>query len=261
MFGYQYRHDLLKRYIAIFGALFNGITIERYDSQEEVWHTVKVPVSYGPREKLLESARKEFGDPKQAIATTGPRIAFEEGPIYFDNARVMNKFQKVPYADHSFSYTATPWNIEFSVYIAAKNKTDANRIVEQILPHFSPHITLQMKPLSDHQDHKKDIQIWLQGASQEDVYEGEPSSRQLVMWTLNFVLKGFLYGPVFTGGIIKRVEVNMRPTNETTMETIIVRPGMTSGGQPTTDPLLSIDSMLIDEEDNWDFIIEYDQTP
>ncbi len=73
-------NSLFKKYVVIFGTLFNNIKIERKNSTGGLEQTFKVPIAYGPREKFL--ARIE--DNPDATALTAiklPRMAFEISSI------------------------------------------------------------------------------------------------------------------------------------------------------------------------------------
>ena len=53
MFGRTFYHDTLRKYVILFGTLFNDIWINREDNSGNVKQSLKVPLSYGPREKFL----------------------------------------------------------------------------------------------------------------------------------------------------------------------------------------------------------------
>ena len=53
MFGHKYYHETIRKYIIIFGTLFNEIFIYRTDSSGNKIQEIKVPLAYGPRDKTL----------------------------------------------------------------------------------------------------------------------------------------------------------------------------------------------------------------
>ena len=60
---------------------------------------------------------------------------------------------------------------------------------------------------------KLDIPIVLQSATSEDSYEGEFSARRTIVWTINFMLKGFIYPDVKSSqSLIKSVEIAFKET-------------------------------------------------
>ena len=69
-------NSLFKKYVAIFGTLFNNVRITRQDGTGNTVETIKVPIAYGPREKYLARAiDNPTGLPPYSISL--PRIAFE----------------------------------------------------------------------------------------------------------------------------------------------------------------------------------------
>ena len=57
MFGEKCYHSLIKKYVSLFGSVFNDIVIERVDSSNATVQTIKVPIGYGPKEKYITMAQ------------------------------------------------------------------------------------------------------------------------------------------------------------------------------------------------------------
>ena len=76
MFGHDFYHGTLRRYVIMFGNIFNEIQIERYDTAGTKVQTLNVPIEYGPKEKFIQRA---ISDPeaRREISTTLPRLGFE----------------------------------------------------------------------------------------------------------------------------------------------------------------------------------------
>ena len=53
-----------------------------------------------------------------------------------------------------------------------------------------------------------DIPTVLQSVSLEDTYEGDFDTRRAIIWTLDFLVKGWIYGPVTNSGLIKRTLID-----------------------------------------------------
>ena len=64
-----------------------------------------------------------------------------------------------------------PYNLDFTLYVMAKNSDDALQIVEQILPYFQPDYTITINDMSD-MGIKRDVPIILSSVSYEDNYQG-----------------------------------------------------------------------------------------
>jgi hypothetical protein len=104
-------------------------------------------------------------------------------------------------------YMPVPYNINFQLYILAKQSDDALQIVEQILPYFQPDYTITMNDNAD-MDVKKDIPVILNSINYEDDYQGDFTTRRAIIYTLDFTCKLYLYGPVTSSKVIKTVQVD-----------------------------------------------------
>ena len=53
MLGVTFYHQTIRKYVAVFGTLFNDISIERKNSSGTVIEKLKIPLAYGPKQKWL----------------------------------------------------------------------------------------------------------------------------------------------------------------------------------------------------------------
>jgi hypothetical protein len=176
---------------------------------------MKVPLNYGPHEKFL--ARLE-GNPdlQRPIAMQLPRMAFEITGITYDANRKFPLTNKITAPDPNnstgvlYQYMPVPYNIDMTLKIMTKNAEDGTYIIEQILPYFNPmwSATLNLIP---EMNIKHDIPITLDNIVCEDTYEGDFLTRRAIIWTLNFTIKGYFFGPSVSAntGIIKEIDVNI----------------------------------------------------
>ena len=149
-------NETTRRYVALFGTLFNQIKIERTDNTGATVQSMIVPLSYAPFQKVLSRLNEDpdlLNSKRTAIAL--PRMSFEITSFQYDPARKIGSTQKLrkeakAEADSSrnFVYSSVPYNLDFSLYIMTKYSEDATKIMEQILPFFTPDwtVTAQMVP-------------------------------------------------------------------------------------------------------------------
>jgi len=83
------------------------------------------------------------------------------------------------------------------------------QIVEQILPFFQPSFNLSIKLIPEINE-VKDIPVILNRVGFRDEYEGDYTTRRLVIYTLNFTAKTYLFSevPSNSQGLIKKVQVD-----------------------------------------------------
>ena len=104
-------------------------------------------------------------------------------------------------------YMPVPYNVNFELYVLAKNSDDALQIVEQILPFFQPEYTVTLREVPE-LEIIRDVPIVLNSISYEDDYEGDFASRRSIIYTLSFTAKYYLYGPVTSTNVIRSVQVD-----------------------------------------------------
>ena len=261
MFGHNYYHGTIRRYVVLFGTLFNQIYINRPDSVHNETKSVKVPIAYGPKEKVLA---RLTADPElnRMPAIVLPRIAFEITDIQYDGSRKLNTIGKryMPDGDNAsnikYQFNPVPYNINFSMSIMVKNADDGTRIVEQILPFFTPEWTTTVELIPE-MDITMDIPLILNDVRVSDQYEGNFEERRSLTWDLTFTMKGYIFGPVRKAGIIKFANSNIFSTltSNTQLSNINIEPGLTANGLPTSNASLSIDLSQIYPDDDFGYII------
>ncbi|QIG70821.1 tail sheath stabilization protein [Rhizobium phage RHph_I1_18] len=254
MFGQEFRYDLIRKYVALFGSLFNDITISRFDDLGAKTQNFKVPIAYGPREKYLGMTKQKPEDKIQSIIL--PRMAFEITGYSYDSDRQADRFNKwFNEGATAHTFELSPWDINFDLSIIVKNNIDGTRIVEQILPYFDPCYSVSAELINDYDP--IDLKIDLNNVQHEDLYVGNFEERRTVIWTLSFVLHGYFAKGSSTSKLIKFVEVNTYPTLDipgSAAMRVTTQPGLTANGQPTTDIDETIPYTDIEADDNYGII-------
>lgn len=253
-------NDSLKKYTALFGTLFNNIVIQKPGNN--ISQTIKVPISYSPKDKLLERLK---ADPSldRPFKNQLPRMGFEMVSLEYDRNRKLTSTIKLSNTSANntvySAYMPVPYNVKYRLYVLVKSITDGTRIIEQILPFFTPDWTPTIQLIED-LDLKYDIPIVLDDVTMEDTFEGGFDEDRMIMWTLDFTLRGYLVGPVTDASdkVIKFAMVRTYLNTNTTSITsnTIVRPGLLANGSPTTDINLTIPYDQISVDDNWDYIVK-----
>ena len=193
MFEYFY-NEILRKTIISFGTLFNGITIKQEGS------TVKVPLAYGPTQKFL-ARLEQAPNLSQATQISLPRMSFEFTGMTYDSSRKVTTTQTIAVknpddgTDIKKVFMPVPYNMQFELAIMSKLNDDALQIVEQILPFFQPAYNITVELVEALQE-KRDIPVVLENITMQDDYEGDFTSRRVLLYTLRFTAKTYLFGPV-----------------------------------------------------------------
>jgi hypothetical protein len=214
MFEYFY-HEILRRTIIAFGSLFNEVSIKHTNNNGDVTSVIKVPLAYGPTQKFL-ARLEQSPDLNKPVQITLPRMSFEFTGLTYDPTRKSTTTQTftsksaVDGKETKKSYLPVPYNMQFELSIMCKLNDDALQIVEQILPYFQPAYTISVE-LVDVINEKRDIPVVLENITMQDDYEGNFTTRRVLIYTLRFSAKTYLFGPVSSASkdIIKKTSVGL----------------------------------------------------
>lgn len=229
--GVHFYHRITRKMVVAFGTMFNNITLKRYNKAgtQEI-ERINVPLMYAQKEKFFERITQ---DPNLANETmmTLPRMSFEMDSITYDPLRkrssFTNSFAAGSTGSKVKSVMATPYNFDFTLTIYVRNVEDGTQIVEQILPYFAPDYTLTMN-LIDVASEKIDVPFILNSITQDVNNVGVSSDNvRIIMWTLTFTAKGYMYGATTESKIIRKAIANTYDStfNTTAQKEIIMSAG------------------------------------
>jgi len=245
MFGEHFYHKKIRNTVIAFGTIFNNVNIKRLDSSGNPLQNIKVPLSYSPKEKFLArlDAQQDLTGDDSKVAITLPRMSFEITGYSYDATRKLNKNQKITKVTTNADttkmnnqYMPVPYNVNFQLNVFTANSDDGLQIIEQILPYFQPDYTVTM--IEDRtMDTKRDIPFILNSVDYSDDYSGSLTSLRRIIYTLSFTAKVYLYGPISTNAIIKKVSADLYSdtgSNAPRVERVTVQPNPTSADKDDT---------------------------
>lgn len=210
-------HGSIRKLVVAFGSLFNNIYITRFEADGTEQKRIKVPLSYGPKEKFYRKIRElDEADPARiAVENILPRMSFEITSMIYDTNRKLNSLNKMyskrdeADATISYNYSEVPYTIDFSLNIMNRSIDDGYQILEQILPYFTPDFTISMN-FTD-LDKKIDVPIVLNSVNTIEDYEGILNDRRrTITHTLAFQAKSYIFGPIRSSGLIREINLTFQ---------------------------------------------------
>jgi hypothetical protein len=254
----------------MFGSYFNDIVVRRTNIEKKLVTNVTVPIRFSPKRKWVIAL--ENGELNKGVAIQLPAMAFDFTGYSYDTTRKINPYNKILEQSklNGYMYSgfqSVPYKINAELYITAKNNDDAAQIVEQIIPYFQPDFTCSLK-LLDELEHTFDIRTRLIGVQRDEIYDGTFEKKQLVMYTLNFEIDGYFFGPISKSGVIKRVIVDFHldPVSDGVIDTTVpatqryaVQPGLTPDGKPTGNITQSIPYEDINYDDPYGYVESFSE--
>jgi hypothetical protein len=258
-------HGTLKRYTILFGTLFNSLVISRTNSANTV-SSYKVPLAYAAKDPMLTRINADPVTQKD-IKVSVPAMSFDRGFPSYNDDRHLNSIQKVVRRNDAdankfkFVYNPVAVDIPFNLYIYVTHQEDGDKIIEQIIPYFTPGWSASVNIIPE-LNIVNDVEIVWLGGSAVDNYESDFTSNRTILYTMNFVMKACLYGPTKNRPIIKYVKNNFffgNPAENDASDVVSrieVQPGMLANGNPTSNSAASVSPEIIYVNDDWDYCVD-----
>lgn len=259
----------IKKYVITFGTLFNEIFVSREDKDNNQTSLMRVPLSYAPKDKMLARVNS---DPNidRPTATFLPRMSFQIMNVQYDNERKKNTLNKYSWQSEDktkrkYMFEPVPYNFQIRLYIYVKNAEDGTKIVEQILPFFTPDWTPTVHLIPE-MDITLDIPVIIGAINSEDTYDQQYQNRRAIVWTIDFTLKGWLFAPVKEKKIIKFANTTFYISKEDDLlnaigntapsDRVTVRPALLPNGQPTSNAAASVPLSQIEADDDFGYAVD-----
>ena len=192
----------LRKYVIGFGNLFNDITLVRYNPDLTEAQRMIVPIVYAPKEDYVMRLEEDPTLGKK-VQLTLPRMSFELNGFTYDSSRKLNTNTK------NFAQTGTglvsqynpvPYNFDFNLYLYVRNIEDGTQVIEHILSYFTPDYTMKLNMIPE-MGIIKEVPVVLNSTSQDIDFEGNyERDARTIIWTLNFTVKGYIYGKINQAG-------------------------------------------------------------
>lgn len=262
MFNSDFYFSHIRKYVILFGTLFNDIKITRTDASNNPLETIKVPISYSPKESMLARLTQDPSLNKQ-VAIKLPRMGFEMTSMnYASERKLQSTLRNVKSISDSskinYQYVPVPYDMTFSLYVMSKNAEDGAKIIEQILPYFTPDFTPTVN-LVPEMSISMDIPVVLINVTTQDTYENNFIDRRALIWTLDFVVKGYFFGPVKKAGLITLANTNFFDSGAspaTLMQNVTITPGQDANGVATSNASITVDRNSIAVDSDFSYIID-----
>ena len=166
--AYFAHNHLTRRVLVSFLDFLSRFTIEKYQHDPGTGEFisrkyVKVPIQYASKEEWLQvvdsaTGRRVFNpallNPIE-VEWVLPRLSANIVNLTYDTTRKLPSLNRIPDAGRNPDgtqknyYQPVPYNLDLDVYAVAKSMDDILQITEQMLPFFSPSMSMDVKLFPD----------------------------------------------------------------------------------------------------------------
>lgn len=174
---------------------------------------IKVPLHYSAKDAFVEIIQNDENWLQDLDMDTGlPKMGFELIGLSFDSQRMLNPLSKIKDVNDSkdmFMFNRIPYNFQFHLYIGTRKFEDSLKIVEQIIPFFTPEFNVTIKDKPDF-DLTTDVPFVLNDVDFQINWNHDFTERTSILWTLAITAKAWLYSNVREKVRIKETIVNLK---------------------------------------------------
>jgi len=222
-------NHITRKVITAFMEFFSNISIQKYQMDDQGAITplkrVRVPVMWASAEKYLQQLRSGTNlrvfDPEERamrpleIERALPRMGVMLTSMDYDAMRHIPKTSRI--SDYNSNtgtstsienvYAPVPYNLMVDVSIIAKHLNEALEILEQIIPYFSPSMSIDVKVLDDRE--ADSIPVVLQSIATDFYDEISETDDRFFIFLLTFNIKANYYLPKRIDSTVDNIQASL----------------------------------------------------
>ena len=195
-----------KKLIVAFATIFDEIEI-----LDDFGRPYKVPLIFSQKDKIIEAMYSSKSMGETDIDVTFPRMGFELVGMNFAPERHLNPLNQIDDemddGTEVMTYNRIPYDLNFDLFIGARKLEDSLKVLESIVPFFTPELTVTIRDREDFQL-ETNVPVILNSTSVQIDYEGTFDTRRTILWTLSFTVKGYYYPDRRATNMIKQTILN-----------------------------------------------------
>lgn len=199
-----YYNRTIRKLVVGFGNLFNDIKLVRYNPDLTESERFLIPIAYASKESYVMRLEEDENLDKK-VQMTLPRFSFEMTGLSYDSSRKQNtNIKNVAYSSAGAiaQYNPVPYNFDFNLYLYVRNIEDGTQVLEHIIPFFTPDYTIKINMVPE-MGIIKEVPVVLNSCTSDITYEGNrEKDPRMIIWTLNFTVKGHIFGKSSSTGLI-----------------------------------------------------------
>lgn len=207
MIGQHFYHKSIKKVLSTFGALFSDVTVEAGTGK-----IIKVPLHLSQKQKFIEVLANNEDVRNMYTDITLPVMGFEITNYMYTPEKMTNpvniQHSIGVNADQKFMFTSVPYTVGIELYVACSTLDELYQIIEQVLPFFSPQLTITIND-KELYNLKTNITFDLTAVSQEIQYESSFDDKRIIMGNFSFNVHTKFHSNPRSLTRIKDVIINM----------------------------------------------------
>lgn len=215
MIGQYFYHKSIKKVISTFGSLFSDVMVQAGTDQ-----IIKVPIHYAHKQKFIEVATNNIDVRNMYVDITLPVMGFEVTSFTYAPERMTNpmnvqNIRPVNSDEVNFLFTSIPYSLTIELYIATNTVDEGYQIIEQIVPFFTPQLTITISDIDFH-NIKTNLTFDLTSFSQDIQNEGSFDDKRVCLFNFSFTCHTKFHSNPRSMERIKKMIIDMKQADHET---------------------------------------------
>lgn len=185
--------------------VFSNMRVKKYINEEDV-RDIEVPLKYSTKEKFywyIFDKKNEKRLPMMSLHLTS--MAYDTNRATERNAKLISNIGTSEKPEYIEMLSPVPYTFGYQLNIGSKYLSEADQVLEQILPYFRPFIMINVE-IPD-ANFNYDCKVILNSCSPDIPEELGDDSYRLVKWSLDFTVYGYIMTPNTESNIIKKINI------------------------------------------------------
>ena len=198
-----YYYQGLRKTIIQFLDIFRNVQIARYNSSGVLTGYRKVPLKFGPKEKVWYWINQRKNDEMLPMLSVVVNIIEHDMMRQTNKMRNVIKSKTISTGDINRFLNPVPYNVGFTMTIWSLHMVDADQIIEQILPFFNPNIFTRMN--IPELEASLDIKIVFLSCAPDINTDLTDEDIRIVKWNIDFIAQSYLFQPLKSSKLITKI--------------------------------------------------------
>lgn len=211
MIGEHWYYKSIKKVIAVFASLMSDVCVKTGDDK-----IISVPIHFSQKQKFIEALLNNEDVRNMYTDIAMPVMGFEIVNYAYAPERMTNPINiqnvKINKDDGDLLLTSIPYSIGIELYVITETLDQGFQILEQIIPFFTPQLTITFKDVDLH-NINTNITFDMTAVSQDVQYEDTFDTKRMIQFNYSFIAHTKFHSNPRTMQRIKDVIINMKESD------------------------------------------------
>jgi len=192
-------------------SLFKNIQVAKRDVNGNLINFRNVSLNFGHKKKFLTKIQKDKSFNKYLPAISVLINGLDRNSAVNRGGSLVELMKYFSGSQDSIKklFSGVPYTISYSVAIITQSLTEAEMILEQIIPQFNPYENITIKEFSFLPEFTRDLKVNLESITPDFIESVDEGEIRRIEMELSFTCPIWFYRPIPTADIIQNIKLDI----------------------------------------------------